>query len=392
MRKLTIAAMLMLAAVYCGAQDFSSILSEIERNNITLKSLRSKAEADKLEYRTGLTPDDPEVEMGYLWETKDPEGGHRIDLGVSQSFDFPTVYYWKKKISDGQCTAAEIEYAIGRKNVLLEARQTCIELVFNNAVCAILAESKDNSERVFKGMEQRYAHGDIGIVSLNEARLSMMNASRAYRHAEIERQATLDALKLLNGGKSVSFEYDSFPMMIIPEDFEQWYSDACLSNSEIGLLSKNLELAESSVRLAQSEWLPKFTIGYTSERVPGSTLQGISGGISIPLWSGKGKVKAAKARQQASADILEADRTSFMNSMKSKHDRLKSLYELCEEYRTLLEDTESAELLLKALEEGEINFGQYATSMQSWYSSQMELLESERDCHVLLSELEAFKQ
>ena len=38
MRKLTIAAMLMLAAVYCGAQDFSSILSEIERNNITLKS------------------------------------------------------------------------------------------------------------------------------------------------------------------------------------------------------------------------------------------------------------------------------------------------------------------------------------------------------------------
>ena len=183
MRKLTIAAMLMLAAVYCGAQDFSSILSEIERNNITLKSLRSKAEADKLDYRTGLTPDDPEVEMGYLWETKDPEGGHRIDLGVSQSFDFPTVYYWKKKISDGQCTAAEIEYAIGRKNVLLEALQTCIELVFNNAVCAILAESKDNSERVFKGMEQRYAHGDIGIVSLNEARLSMMNASRAYRHA-----------------------------------------------------------------------------------------------------------------------------------------------------------------------------------------------------------------
>ena len=63
MRKLTIVAMLMLAAVYCGAQDFSSILSEIERNNITLKSLRSKAEADKLDYRTGLTPDDPEVEI-----------------------------------------------------------------------------------------------------------------------------------------------------------------------------------------------------------------------------------------------------------------------------------------------------------------------------------------
>ena len=60
--------------------------------------------------------------------------------------------------------------------------------------------------------------------------------------------------------------------------------------------------------------------------------------------------------------------------------------------RTLLEDTESAELLVKALEEGEINFEQYATSMQLWYSSQMELLESERDCHVLLSELEAFKQ
>ncbi len=391
MRKLIISMALMLSVLFCcDAQDFSSILSDVERNNATLKALRSKAEADKLDARTGLTPDDPEVEIGYLWETKDSQGSNRFDLGVSQTFDFPTVYYWRKKISDGQCTVAEIEYAIGRKQILAQARQQCVELVYGNAICEILLECMDNSRKVFEGMERRYRSGDIGVVALNEARLSLMSATRAYERAEMERRSTLDALTLLNGGVKANLECSDFAPVLVPESFESWFASASATNSEIELSSKGVEIAESSIKLAQSEWLPKFSIGYTSESIAGSSLQGISGGLSIPLWSGKGRVKAARARRQASADMLEAERTRYMSEMKARYDKLVSLSEMCEEHRALLADSDAADLLIRSLHDGEINFEQYSMSMQLWYSSRMELLESYRDCHLLLVELEDF--
>lgn len=41
--------------------------------------------------------------------------------------------------------------------------------------------------------------------------------------------------------------------------------------------------------------LPKFSAGYSLERTLGQKYQGISVGISIPLWENKNRVKQAKA-------------------------------------------------------------------------------------------------
>lgn len=387
---------LFIAAAACtlsaAAQDFSSVLNSIEQNNATLRALRSKAEADVLEARTGLTPDDPDLDLAYLWETADPEGGHRVNVELRQSFDFPSVYYWRKKLSDGMCGVAGLEYAIGRKEVLLEARRHCIDLVYLNAVCSALAECVENATKIMKDMETRYACGDAGLVELNEAKIAFLNISTNYEKRRIERKETLEELARLNGGLEISHDISSFSIPFLPADFSEWYERASASSSELQLSGKDVEMSENSVRLAQSEWLPKFSIGYVSEMVPGSTLQGIGGGISIPLWANKGKVKAARARQKASADRLESEKASYFSEMKARYDKLSSLSALCSEYRSVLEDSETSGFLLKSVTDGEISFTQYVYSMQLWYDSLIELLESERDCHILLAELENFAQ
>ena len=58
---------LLFGSLAARAGQYDLLLEEIERNNSTLEALRSTREADRLEARTGLTPDDPSVDLGYLW-------------------------------------------------------------------------------------------------------------------------------------------------------------------------------------------------------------------------------------------------------------------------------------------------------------------------------------
>ena len=117
MRKTLIIIAAVMAAFPLQAQNLESVLSSVERNNTTLKVLRAEADAAKAEARTGLTPADPELELGYLWGTP-KEQGNRIDLGLTQSFDFPTVYRFRKLIADGEATIADLEYEAGHKELL----------------------------------------------------------------------------------------------------------------------------------------------------------------------------------------------------------------------------------------------------------------------------------
>ncbi len=375
-----------------GAQDFSDILSQVEANNTALRALRSEVQADKMEARTGLTPSDPEIELGYLWETVDPEGGNRIDFSVSQSFDFPSVYYWKKKISQGECAAADYAYALGRKKILLEAKQVCIDLVYRNALKAELDKCLSNAEAIADSYQRKFDAGGSGALALNKAKMALLSASRVAKNNEIERQSLLSELQRLNGGIAVEFSFCDFADPFIPDDFEQWYGQAVKSSSELLAVENDLRNAESAVKLATSEWFPKFSIGYMSESVTGSTFQGITGGISIPLWENHGKVRAAKARRQAAEEKLKDDCTQFHLSLKAEYAKALGLIGLRDEYRRTLSGLNPADMLYEALDSGEISVEEYTSEMEVWYDAIQDVLECERDCHSIIASLESFAE
>lgn len=375
-----------------GAQDFGGILAQIEENNSTLRVLRSEAGADKMEARTGLTPSDPEVELGYLWETVDPEGGTRVDFSVSQSFDFPSVYYWRKRISRGECAAADYAYAIGRKRILLEAKQICIDLVYRNALKIELDKCLLNAKTIADSWQSKFDTGGAGALELNKAKMALLSASRTAKNNEIERQALLADLQRLNGGHAVEFSFSEFAVPFIPDDFEQWYNDAASRSSEILAVENDLRNAESGVKLAASEWFPKFSIGYMSESVSGSSFQGITGGISIPLWENSGKVRAAKARREAAEEKVKDDYLQFHLTLKGKYAKALSLISLREEYRNTLSGLNPGDMLYEALSSGEISVEEYTMEMEVWYDALQDALECERDCHSLIAEIESFAE
>lgn len=388
MKRLAIIAILVLSPSIAWGQNFSDILSQIEQNNPVLKALQAEASARAQEARTGLAPADPEIEAGYLWG-KPSDTGNRVDLSVTQTFDFPTAYYWRRKVSDGNVDLAQLEYLAQRREVMLEAETLCIEMVFRNALQSLLSKRLEMARTIESAMSQKAALGDASHLDLNKAELNLLSARRSADENEVERDAVRSQLARLNGGVPISLDADCFMPAELPSDFETWYSDVV--SPEIRTLERREEVSQLGVKVEQAGWLPKFSVGYVSERIAGTVLQGVGVGVSIPLWENHGKVKAAKAVAEAAKSRLETERLQFKCSMKTLYDRAVKLVALVKSYRESVEAADSMELLQKALSSGQLSLIDFIVEQEVWYDSAEEILASERDLQVLCAELRSFE-
>ena len=134
MKKIIVSIMAILVTSSLFAQNkISDVLATIEQNNTTLKALRETSDAQKLENRTGIYLSDPEIGFNYLWGNPSSVG-NRQDVSVSQSFDIATLSGLKSKVANGKNELVEWQYKADRMNILLEAKNYCLDLRSSNCI------------------------------------------------------------------------------------------------------------------------------------------------------------------------------------------------------------------------------------------------------------------
>src|SRR5688572_18678912 len=136
------------SAVSCVAQtSIDELLKEIERNNKSIIAEKQYWEAQKLAYKTGLTPDNPKAEIDYM--VGRPEGaGNQRDIVITQGFDFPTAYGKRKGLSKEQIDNVDNQVNAFRQEILLGAKLLCIELVYRAKFQDQLKQRLDNADRL----------------------------------------------------------------------------------------------------------------------------------------------------------------------------------------------------------------------------------------------------
>ena len=207
---------------------------------------------------------------------------------------------------------------------------------------------------------------------------------------EIERNSLLSVLILLNGGQIIDFKDSTFELESLSSDFEQWYVSAEQNNLVLSWLKKDIKINEASVKLNRAISLPKFQAGYMSENVIGEEFQGITIGMSIPLWENKNKSKFAKANVIASESIIADNKLQFYNHLKALHSKAIRQRKNVDDYRTSLLLLDNSELLKKALDKGEISLINYLLEVSIYYDSVNKLLELEREMNTTLAELKLY--
>lgn len=389
MKTIIITMLVLFAGITLNAQNnINPVLSSIEENNTTLKALREQAEADKLQNKTGIFLDDPEVGFNYLWGSP-TDIGNRTDFSVSQTFDIPTITGMKSRLANGKNNLVEWQYKADRMNILLEAKQYCIELVYYNSLLKELYLRLEHAQTIAKGYKDRMDRGDVSILEYNKVNLNLSTIQGEISRMEVEREALFAQLKRLNGGIEVVFNDSDYGNHELPLNFDEWYVQAEDKNPILAYVRNEIEVSQKQVSLSKAMNLPKFTAGYMSEKVVGQRYQGVSLGISIPLWSNKNQVKQAKAAV-AAAQSREADtKQQFYSQLQIQYSKAMGLKTTADKYRQSLANVNNTILLKKALDAGEISLLDYMVEMGLYYDNVNQTLAAERDYQLAFAELSA---
>ena len=380
-----------IAASASGVRAQSSaedVLRKIEENNPQLKAAAAEVEAQKIENRSGALLENPEFEFNYLWGA---DGiGNRRDFRVTQTFDVATLSGMKSRQVAGQNELAAIQYKAERINVLLEAKQACINLIYYNALKAELNTHLEQAQTLVTSFEKRLKAGGANVLDLNKAKVHLTTVRGQLSQVEVERQTLISTLKSLNGGEEIILEDSSYGLTdALPSDFESWYGEASQKNPVLQYVRQEVSVGERQLSIDKTAWLPELTVGYMSELTTADKFRGVTVGVNIPLWSNANKVRQSRARIAAAESRKEAAEQSFYFQLLSQYNRAASLKENSELMRASLGETDSRDYLLSAQSKGEISMIEYLVETDQYYEALEQTLAAERDYHLALAELNA---
>ena len=357
-RTIIISALMVLGFNLFAQNTIDNVLTEVEKNNTSLSAFRKTTDADKIGNKTGLAPQNPEVEFNYLWGNPSAIG-NRTDFSVKQSFDFPTAYSYKNQISSLKNEQAELEYKKQRNEVLFQTRVVCLKLTQINALQLELTKRHADAQQVADAYSAKFNAGDVGVLDYNKAQINLLTVTKERENIEIERNALLSELTMLNGGNAINFTDSLFAMQTIPADFEQWFTSVEANNPLLQWVKQEIAIAEKQSKLNAAMSLPKFYAGYMREKVVGEQFQGMTLGITIPLWENKNTVKYAKAQTIALQSFETDAKLQFYNEMKATHTKVIALQNGVADYRNKLTLYSNSTLLEKAFNKGEISLTEY---------------------------------
>ncbi|MDO9512392.1 MAG: TolC family protein [Bacteroidales bacterium] len=370
--------------------SISGVLKEVERNNTRLQAFQKKGIADKLENKTGIFLENPEIEYNYLWGNPE-QIGNRTDFGIYQSFEFPLAYRYKKSISSLKNKQIDIEYEKQWKEIRLHTKVLCLELIYTNAIATELNKRKADAEKIAMMYKTKFELGESNLLDYNKARLNLLNINKKAESHIIQRQALLAELARQNGGIFILFNDSVYSGPSIPNNFETWYVQSLQDNPDLELIKQESEIGSVQVKLNRTLSLPKFKAGYMSEKVENEEFRGISVGMSIPLWENRNTVKQARAHSLALQSAENDTRIQIYNYLSMLYQKALRMKLSVETYRKDLETFNNSVLLDKALEKGEIGLIDYLLELSLYYDNIEQLLEMEKDMHIILAELHQFE-
>ncbi len=362
------------------------VLTDIAKNNKSIIANQQYWEAKKLLYKTGINPSNPKFEYEYLAGPASA-GGNQTDISVIQSFDFPTSYIKKNQVANQQIVQSDFQVTAYRQDVLLKAKQYCMELIYLNKKQIGLKNQVEFIKKIYTAYQLKLKQGDVGLLAINKIKLQVFNWENELRLNTIEIKQYTQKLSELNGGSDIAFTETNYPIIPTVPDFATLENTIEANDPNLKSIHQQNEIDQKKLELSRAMALPKLEGGYRSQDVSGQKIQGIHLGITIPLWENKNKVKHRKAHLQFNDLQIEEHQNEHFNEIQQLYEKYQGLSVSIEEYQKLMGTVKSNHLLDKALELEEISFIQYIMEINYFYDAHNTYLALEKEYHQVIAEL-----
>jgi hypothetical protein len=374
-----------------GQNSIDAVLRSIEANNKELQANNQLTVSKKLEAKLDNNLPDPSV--SYVHQYGNREGmGIQGELVASQSFDFPSVYVQKNKLAKSKAASFDRQGAEFRQQILLQAKEICLDLVLLNQQRALLDQRRQNAEQLAELYAMRLETGDANILETNKIDLELLNAKTEARMNESARIAKLQELATLNGGIAIDFTDTTYMSDGDILSFEELCAKAVTSNPQLLTLKSEQVAARRQLSVNKSKSLPSFELGYRMNTATGGErFNGFLVGISIPLFSNRNNVKQAKAQALYTDLQLESTTTTVESELHQLYNQSVALKTSMDEYNTVLKSQNSLALLNKAIQTGQISMIEYFVDVTTFYQSMQNYMQLQNEYQKVMAQLYKYK-
>lgn len=367
-------------------KNIEELLNEIEQNNTELKSYQSFIESQQLENKSTNNLPDPQL-SGYYLPFGDNTTDAYTEYEIAQSFEFPTVYTARGKWNDLKSEQLQTAYAKKRQEVLLNAKQLLIELTFLHKQKVIETKRRTQSKQVFDQIQKLFDAEQVGILDLNKAKIAWIQEQFVVEQIESEIQILLSKLKTLNGGNVIDGVPTGIALPIKVGTVESLWQEKLASDPLIRELEANEASSFQKVKLEKTKTLPNLLLGYNYQGVSGNNFLGFYGGVSIPLWNSRNKVKAAEANYEFQQSNTEVATSLLYAEFQETYNRYELMLTKYNEYQTTMGNLDSEQLLFKAYQLGEYSFMDYYVELQFYRDATDKMLQMEKELQLLQEQL-----
>ena len=384
MKKFIIMLMLCLP-IGMQAQNIDQVLQSIEANNKELLSQKQLTKAQKMENRTENNLPDPTVSYSSFY--KNGAGpGHGTELVATQGFDFPTQYITRNRQAEMENEAIDLQQQAFRRDVLLRAKNLCLDLILLNQEKALMDIRMKNADELEALYAKRLEAGDANILEVNKIKMERMNVQTEVAQNNAAHRTALQSLLAMNGNMPVEFSDSTYPEVKEILDYNQLRDEVVASDYSLQAAVAFTRAAEKQVSVDKQNWLPKLEAGFRRNTDTGMSMNGFVVGGSIPLFSNRKKVQIAKA-QAISAQLMQEDALLHVeNNLMALYNEMTQLKEAMHAYDMPLL-YKSLDLLKQALTEGQISLIEYFVEAETVYKNLQAYMKLENQYQKIMADI-----
>ncbi|MCH5241515.1 MAG: TolC family protein [Muribaculaceae bacterium] len=362
---------------------------EILINSPQYKSENYALESTIRNLKTESNLPDPEASGEYLVLPKDVD--NRWTAQLEWGVEWPGVYGARGKAANAKMSAAEKQLTAQRAEKLAEIKDLLLDYIRSHQKLLLLEELSQNNDTIYRLAEEAARGGEMTVLDLNKVRLEYANIRVAKATLLDEQADVVSNLSQIYGNdcrQLLERMENNFPPIRIPTE------------EEIALIKENapavqaaladIQTAEMGKKVAKMEALPNLSLGYKHSFEDGMHFNGAVFGVSIPIFSSRGKQKAAHAdildaEVRAETVALEID-TEATATLK----RLESIMEQINEIAPIIENADYNSTLLKAYKSGVITLIEYISDRNYFTTAAIELVSLRHNAAKALALLQRY--
>ncbi|MBR5744249.1 MAG: TolC family protein [Muribaculaceae bacterium] len=386
--RITATVLSLIIAISAFSSDYNYIVRQIAENNSELNALAAKASGDVRSLLPTNNLPDPEIDYDQVFG----KAGQKWDLSVSQSMKWPGVYSSRSRAIAAEAEAISFASTSRKLEILLEIKQTIIKIAYAKKKIALVARQLELIDELSAKYQKSYEMGNSTILDINKLKIERLGYEHRLDDCRLELTSLSADLKALNGNNNVDKIVETivdYPSdSILPEDeYYRLVAEYDPDSRVNSLLSKTEDMRIDQL---SKEALPDFRIGYKHTFELGDHFNGFTIGMTLPFFSNRNKKAAAVSRKEA-YDVaanyaIERSSAEIRKNMKEVIDLKRQL----EKYSPIINDSQNAATLRKALDGGQISLLTFIQELNYFVEAEGQSLEIEYEYASALAKLNRY--